>query len=539
MPMLATCGLIFAAEILGDKGALEQGWWYLNECRLLLSRSAWMSEFNSSTYSAVTIAGAASLATHAHTPEVRALALEIEHRLWAELLLHYHPPTFMQAGPQSRAYAIDYPGHTHSLQFLFWLVFGPKITGRDPMRTYFAPDGREVIHFNGCPMQTVAEFVHFIDHDFHVPVDLAPLAEGRSYPARHAGRSEAMGAYEGRSSVYHTRTYMEEQFSLGTVNVPMCDQTSNLHITYQRKPHPADFRDAASVFTSYLASDKVYGSMKKSDCGQFEGEEFIPNAGWPFAIQKENVGLILTGPAPSKAPLESESLHFDIVFPAHYGGITRTIIGDGSARDGAAGESSEVVPVSIETGEVFIHVQPLIPTSLPRTAAVRFVSPNDRYQVLQLINYEGPRRTFTREQLQLVANGAVITVDAKKKYPSLEEFHRAKSTARIVDYLLFHLRFFDFIRDDVSFRVTYSPNNPSAQTEAVDGRTIAKPIFESNQIDVSTLPFVTGPVAPNIPMFRWNDSLEVRWYPKPSWIIGSRGLPDEPNYSRRVEKIKV
>ncbi|HEX4140930.1 MAG TPA: hypothetical protein VHY09_11320 [Candidatus Methylacidiphilales bacterium] len=541
MPMEATFGLIFSGEIFDNKGAIEQGWWNLNQFRLLLSRGAWASEFNSSTYSAVTLGICAQIATYAANPEIRALARDIEHRLWAEVLLHYHPPTFMQAGPQSRAYAIDAVGHTHALQMLLWIAFGGEKSGRDPFRSYFKPDGREVIHFHGAPFQSVVEFSHIVDGDLQVPADLAPLIEKRSYPARLRGRSESMGTYEGRAASYHTQTYMEEEFSLGSVDVPMGPggQTCSLHATYKLKPTTSDFRDGATIFFNYLVNDRKYGTMEKSDCGQYESEKFTGQDGWLYTLQKDNVGLITALPGLNKAPIETDLLAFDVVFPCHYGKIKRTIIGNGPARDGAVGESADVVPVSIEAGEVFVHIQPLLPTNLPRTAALRFVEHNGRYEVLRLINYEGPKREFNREQLKFIANGAVMTVDAKKKYASLEEFHRQKSDARIVDYLLFNLRFIEFQNKDAWLLLTSTPSNPGAQTEAVDGRHVHQPVFESNQIDVTKLPFVTGPVVPNFPMFRWGDSMEVKNYPTMSWIIGSRGLPGEPPYSHRVEKMKV
>jgi hypothetical protein len=278
--------------------------------------------------------------------------------------------------------------------------------------------------------------------------------------------------------------------------------------------------------------------MERSADGAFEGETYISNQGWARTMQKDNVGLLLMTPNLKKSPLETDTLRLDLVFPAHYGKITRSLIGDGPVRDGAVGESAEVVPVSIETGEVYINIIPLIPTNLPRPTALRFSRHHDRYEVLELINYEGPARTFSRQELSFVANGCVLTIDAKRKYASLEEFHRAMSKVLITDYLLADLRFVDFKRDDVWFEQVYGPRSATVMTEAIDGRTVAQPIFESNQSDVSRLPFVTGPVKPNFPLFPWKDSLEICWYPDASWMIGSRGLPEEKPYSRRIEQLR-
>ena len=541
MPMMAAQGLIFAGEILGHKDALRQGIWYLHQLRLLLARSAWLSEFNSSTYSMVTLSHAAQLATYSHTPEVRELALEIEHRLWAEVLLHYHPPTFMQAGPQSRAYAVDYAGHTHAVQLLFWVVFGPELSGRDPIRSFFQPDGREILHFEGCPYQSIAEFVHFLDTDFHLPVELAGLIRERNYPARLRGQAETMFTHDVSGSVYHTETYMEEEFSLGSSNIPMAggEQSATLYATYKQKAATKDFRDASTIYFKYMTQSVPHGATNRSADGGFEGEKFIANQGWSRALQKDNVGLLLITPNLRNSPVETDTLRLDILFPAHYGQITRSLIGDGTVQAGALGESAEVVPVSVEAGEVFIHFQPLIPTSLPRHAALRFTRYEGKYEVLELINYEGPKRTFSRKELEFAGNGFVLTIDARKKYPSLEEFHRARSRALITDYYFGDIRFVQFQRDDAWLDLAYGPRSGTAMTEAVDGRRAPHPYFESNQIDVTRLPFVTGPAKPNTPLFPWKDSLEVCWYPEAWWMIGSRGLPEEKPYSHRAESLKT
>ena len=540
-PMMATHGLISAGEILGNKDALRHGIWYLNQLRLLLSRSAWLSEFNSSTYSMVSLAHAAQMATYSQTAEVRELALEIEHRLWAEILLHYHPPTFMQAGPQSRAYPVDYAGHTHAVQLLLWVVFGPELSGRDPIRSFFQPDGREIIHFNGCPYQSIAEFVHFLDTDFHLPVELAGLAGSRNYPARLRGRAEAMFSYELSGTVYHTETYMEEVFSLGSSNIPMAggEQTASLYATYKRQAEAKDFRDASTIFFRYVTQKPVHGAVDRSMDGAFEGEFYQPSKGWSRTLQKDNVGLLAMTPNLKNGAVETDTLRLDVLFPAHYGSaVVRTIMGDGKAQPGATGDSLDVVPVSVEAGEVFVHFYPLIPTSLPRSAAMRFARHEGKYDVLELVNYEGPSRPFSKKELEYAMNGFVMTIEAKKKYASLEEFHRAKSKALITDYLYGDIRFLQFRRDDCWFDLAYGPRTATAMTEAIDGRTVPHPYFESNQIDVTKLPFVTGPVKPNPPLFPWKDSLEVCYYPEASWMIGSRGLPEETPYARRVEAIK-
>ncbi|HEY3398927.1 MAG TPA: hypothetical protein VGM19_14860 [Armatimonadota bacterium] len=539
MPMLATKGLIFGGEALGDEAAFRQGVWNLNQFRRLLSRGAWASEFNSSTYLAVTLSASATMATWSHDPEVRALATEIEHRLWAEVLLHYHPGTLRQAGPQSRAYSIDFVGHNHALQLLLWTAFGPEIVGRDMIGSYFHPDGTEVIHFEGNYAQSVAEFCDMLDADLHLPENLAPLATSRQYPAVLRGRTEAMGRFDGQAGPYHTETYMEESFSLGTVDAPMGggEQTVQLYATYKLRPEVKSFRDAATIFPRYFTADEEQGVRDASSDGVHSGERHISSRGWCYAMQKANTGLLLCTPNLVNAPPQTDTLKLALIFPAHYGRITRSIMGAGPAVAGAVGESAEVVPVSVEAGEVYVNVVPLLPTNLPRRAALRWRTLN-QYEMLELVNYEGPEREFTRAQAAMVLNGLVMTVAARADWESLEAFHAALSAPVITDYLLSNHRFLLYQRPDVEFEVVMTTDPVGVQTEAIDGRTVERPIFYSNQLDPASLPFVTGPVARNFPLFPWGESLEAWPYHDNRWLIGSRGLPEEPNYSHRVSDDK-
>ncbi len=539
MPMMSTKALILGGEKLNNQTAYAQGVWNLNEFRRLLSRAAWASEFNSSTYSAITLSNLAKIASLAKDPLVRKTAEECECRLWAELLLHYHPGTRLAGGPQCRAYAIDCAGHTHSVQALFWLIFGPELSGRDLIGSYFHPDGIEVIHFAGNHMQSVAEFCDMFDTEFHLPEELAELIEKRTYPALTRGRSESMMRYSGCSGEYHTVSYMEEEFSLGTVDTPLCggEQTLQLFATYKRKPVVKTFRDSATVFYRYRTDRLPIGVQERSADGGFQNEKYTESNGWAYAIQKTNAAMLLTIPNLVKTiPLRTDILKLDIVFPAHYGTIRRSVIGDFPICSGASGTSSEVCPVSIETGEVYLHIVPLIPTSLQRKHALRFLSPKG-YQVLELINYEGETRLFEANELEFIQNGFVFTIDSRRKWKSLEEFHRKNSDFQLVDYTIHRHRFIRFKRSDVQFEVCYTPADFGVQTHAVDGRNTPEPVFETNQLNVAKLPFLTGEVPPDLPLFPWGDSLEMHNYPGNPWIIGSRGLPGEKPYSRIRESL--
>ncbi|NNM89185.1 MAG: hypothetical protein HKL95_11795 [Phycisphaerae bacterium] len=532
MPMLATVGHILGGEALNDRAAIDHGVWMLNQFRRLLSRSAWASEFNSSTYSAVTLSGAAKIATGSHDPAIRKLARQIEERLWAEVILHFHPATRQQAGPQSRAYCIDMAGHTHSLQMLLWMVFGHAVSGHDPIKSYFSPDGTEVIHFEGNYFQSIAEYCEFLEPEFHVPDTLAVLMSKRTYPAILHGRSEAMGCFEGQAAGYQTTTYMEDDFSLGSVNTPMGggEQTMSAYLTYKRRPEVTSFRDGGTAFVRYLAGNAEYGASEKSVDGAYSNERFVSGQGWLYTLQAKNTVLVLSTPNLKKlADVPTEFCRLALIFPGHFGSITRSVIGTQPIAAGAVGHSESVACASVEVGEVYIHVQPLLPTLLPRASAVRF-SRSNKYEMLEMINYQGSPRAFKRQDLARMVNGCVVTVSGRKQESSLKDFHRRLSQCAVTDYISAGHRYFLYQRPEVELEVVLTMDPFGVQTEAINGRHRPVPIFESNQIDVGSLPFVGGPVAPNRPHFPWGDNMtQLPW--KNWWLIGSRGLPTEAPYS--------
>ena len=301
MPMMATKGLLLGGEFLGDEAAQRHGLWNLNEFRRLLSRSAWASEFNSSTYSASTLCSLAKIGELSHSEEVRALARDCEARIWAEILLHFHPGTRRSAGPNCRSYAVDWAGHPHSLQVQLWMLFGAELSGYDIPADLFGaePDPLQVVHFGGNYMQNIAEFCEFTSADYHVPEELVPLLRECAYPARTRGRSESMMRYDGMAGEYHTENYMEQEFSLGTVDTPLCggEQTAQLYATYKLRPDVRTYRDSASIFYRFFTSPVDLDRIGHSVDGNSHSEENSFHQGWSYVLQKRNTAILLNIPA--------------------------------------------------------------------------------------------------------------------------------------------------------------------------------------------------------------------------------------------------
>ena len=543
MPAMSTAGLLLGGEAVGDERAIAHGLWKLKRFRRTLSRAAWASEYNSGTYSTLTLTAMAKIAAEAHTAEAREIALTIEERLWAEILLHWHPGSACQAGPSARSYAVDSCNHMHNLWALLWIAFGPRMIKRDLIKTHFAHDGIEVVHFDGYQPANIVEYVELFDTDLHVPVALAKLASKRKYPARLQGTVEQMStpATGGGSGQCHTTTYMEESFSLGTIDAAFCggEQTNSLYVTFKRKPKISSFRDAGVLFARYIANDEKHGGTSGAPRFQGDkpafGEAYVSSKGNLLTLQHDATAMLLAQahcqPSQSLYKLGQKegisSLKLSLVIPAHYGQTRAILVGDQTLTE-FAWRSDRVQPVSLDLGEVYINIQPLVPTAYPRDCAMELVREN-AYEAIHLINYRGPARAFTPTELARMLNGCVVTVRAASAYASFAAFHEAMGKVRIHDYWA-SLRYVVFQREDVELEMVTSIEPMTVQTAAINGRTPARPMIAASAIKVDRLPFVTGPVPRDEPFFPWT-SLNIFYYNN-SWGIGSRGLPGETPYTQ-------
>lgn len=531
MPAMSTVGLILGGEALGNQQAIAHGIWKLKRFQRILSRNAWCSEYNSGTYSGITLSSMAKLASESKNAEVRQLALEIEERLWAELLLHWHPGTLCQAGPSSRSYAVDAANHMHNQQAILWWAFGEEATSRNLFKTCFEHDGIELVHFDGYQPANIAEYVELMDAELHVPTGLADLISQRSYPTRLKGTIEEISTpnYNGGAGKCHTTTYMEEAFSLGTVDSPFHDgcQTNSLYATFRRRKEISSFKDAGVLFPKFLVNDDNSPQDPTAEGKPVFGETYIHSQGNMFTLQHDTTAMLLAQPKckPNEKVAELgldgviSSIQLSIFLPMHYGKSKAVIIGDDLLNEFNY-QSKTPQAISIDTGGAYIHIDPLMATNCERDCAVELTC-SGKYEKINLINYRGPEKSFTPEELSQMLNGFVITLRSHDDFASLEDFHKKLCEVRIQDYWA-HLRYVVYEREDIEMEMVTSCNPMTIQVAAIDGRSVEQPVIESSEIDVKKMPFITGPVPRNEPFFPWK-TLNTHPYNN-TWGVGSTGL---------------
>ncbi len=186
-----------AAELLGDADLLSYARDRMRRVHAAIFSTDSVAEYNSPTYAGVCLGAVMEVENFVLDAGCRALALEIEHRLWLTLARHFHAASGELAGPHSRAYTTtiaDSPA-----------LLGSLIEKATEGSVRYSVQKRDREPFD-------AIYGHFLKPD----VPAAALALLRDDGRREELREVAQRFPEG--SAARTTTYIAPRFSVGTVN---------------------------------------------------------------------------------------------------------------------------------------------------------------------------------------------------------------------------------------------------------------------------------------------------------------------------------
>lgn len=141
-------------------------------------------EFNSPTYTPISLHSLAKIVELIDDPVAREIALGIEMKLWREVLSLYHPNLGLSCSPYSRAYRIDVLGQNSQMRILLCYVGLSKdrsvVTLFDERQKglIFHHDGDVPFAWSGPAWQMATRF--------HVPTDAVRDMKARRFPRRFA-----------------------------------------------------------------------------------------------------------------------------------------------------------------------------------------------------------------------------------------------------------------------------------------------------------------------------------------------------------------
>jgi len=496
MPAKATLGLILGGERFNHPQALEHGLWNLRQLRDLLTRRGLFSEYNSPTYTPFTIVNLTEVARHSRTEEACDLAAKCVKRLWADILGHFHAPTGLMGGPYSRAYHFDSTAHLTSLSFLLWIVRGEGAFP-DPIEE-FSRTPLRLLHPHGFCPEALGRLSWISSCELTPPEDLADWAAQRRYPFTLKATAERGGGGDCHAGEVFTTQYQEEDFSLGTAEGDSWSQMQSevFYLTY-RHSFPATRREDVRVaYTKYLINDEE----------PRDPAEALPTHGNLHTLQDGRTALVLARPSLNLAETPMHRLKLSLLIPLHFREIDHVEICNGH--------------IYLEDGPIRMAVRPLNSANWGGAESVR-IEKNGPYLLLSFLNYEGPSRTFSREDLGRTLNGFAFTI-GKIEEESREEFRSRIEGAECVDYWHFAFRTVRYRLGKTLLEMNYSVESDHVRFACVNGKLLSRTPWQADGFPMEKLPFLSGEEASNSVRLPY-EHLRVSWKPDAPWVIHSNG----------------
>ncbi|HEY3376800.1 MAG TPA: hypothetical protein VGL77_04830 [Armatimonadota bacterium] len=552
MPAKATMGLILGGEYLDCSDAVEYGLWNLRQFRAMLVRNGINSEFNSPTYSPLTLHAMSEIAEHARHPEARAIARGIEERLWLDLAARFHPELGVISGPYARAYTIDTLAQVSCVASLLHFVLGEGVHP-SPMN-FFQPDAHLVLHHKGDLPFNIAQMCWYTLASYHVPALAQELFTKKRYPYHAVATCEqGAGGADFPARRCRIETLLTTDYTLGTATTALCggEQTMSYFVTYRKTSPVRSYADIGTVFTKLVVDDDVPGMVKHAmdmpaagaEWGQ-DGAVGVPiiytNSGEDdcltshantVTLQAESTALVLTHPHLSlggdadtgQGATPLSRLSEFVIFPTHFSGTDEIIVG-GVPRASWEGTAQHGEWIACRRGRLLIAVRPMAYSCV--VGDIRFTLESlPNYDVIRTTFYQGVPRTFTRAELRMIFGGFVAEHASVDEYPSLQAFVDALSASKFTDYFWStrrtrYRRPADRVRPALELESSLSPGSPAARIAAINGQTVTWPTLAYDDIANESLPFLNEPFASVPAFFPWDD-FSVEWGDWP-YAIGDR-----------------
>lgn len=432
-PIAAFVHLICGGELLQEPVYARLGKNLLHEFHRTISRrhkfhqQTEMAEYNSPTYTALTLWFLALAAEFATDSESCALARELEESLWVNVARHWHTPTQQFAGPFSRAYSEDSLGGFSALHCTFGFAFQCDIF----------IDAQLPRHYQHPSALIENAFVAALQ--FHVPPQAREIAFEKPWPYHFQMTTYGESYHENAriteagtsrptfdDEIYpggwsNLTTYLTREYCLGTASRPYVNgaQTDTFSLRYRRAETIQSCQDFRSAFTRMVFNDSVIGQDNFCHTAGFlVTRDYLYEEGRPFIYQQRNQAIV--GYTPKRPGHQGvTSLRLDLIFS--YDAPFDVLLADGTPVS-IPFEKTTLRHLVLTDANVFMAVWPLIFTPLADFPGRVRGWQSDRHFMISFDHYHGPRRDFSRDELSQVRSGFVFLIEEREKFSSLAAF---------------------------------------------------------------------------------------------------------------------
>lgn len=297
------------------------------------------AEYNSPNYTPVSLHYLSAIVELIDDAAVRELALEIEMKLWREVLNMYHPELDIPCGPYSRAYRHDIISHNSNMQIRMCCLglskerSVPQLLGK--ARLYLTADG-------DAP-SIWAEHAWLNAGDGHVPSDALAGFKNRKFPHRFRApfRWDSIGAIDAKSGRYvsvqgdlvpegegEMVQLQQRDYALGyNSRQSYYGQSFPFHLHYRTGRRTKDGTDVRSVTGAVVLHGAPLEWVPDHRGGTIEAANF--NHAGVSHVRKAGRTLIFdeTG-VPAFSPIPADELSVNTFIPVHCGQVDEITLND-------------------------------------------------------------------------------------------------------------------------------------------------------------------------------------------------------------------
>jgi hypothetical protein len=282
--------------------------------------------------------------------------------------------------------------------------------------------------------------------------------------------------------------HQREGFAVGTSNGDWLQQAERWHVVYRREaaartPEP-QFGDRRHVTLRFVVNDELPGVAAPSPRGDASGEaDYIPEKATYHTLQHEVISLVAARPLESLENLPIRRMGLAVILPEHLNRVEEILFEDGH--------------VWVTDGPFQMALRPIGVRRWGAETAEFRVLHSGHYRLLFFPNYEGPERTFSRDELRATVTGFVSICATAHEKTSAGDFRNAVLESSLSDTIWINQRTIRWQGFGHTLEMSYGLLSDALRFAAIDGTEPNCPPWAAKGLEHGALPLARTAAQPN------------------------------------------